>query len=79
MSVMERKKIEEILLPYQQGIPLHPSVAMGDKLIHAVKLMVESNVNCIAVVENNRPVGMLRLQDAFQKLGLRIPEKPALL
>jgi len=67
---MKKKKIEEILLPYQQGVPIHPSVVVGDKIIHAVKLMVECNVNCIAVVKNNRPVGMLRLQDAFQKLGL---------
>lgn len=72
---MKRKKIEEILLPYQQGVPIHPSVVVGDKIIHAVKLMVESNVRCIAVVNNNRPVGMLRLEDAFQKLGLRVSVK----
>ena len=72
---MERKKIDEILLPYRQEIPLHPSVGVGDKIIHAIQMMVENNVKCIAVVKNNRPVGMLRLEDAFQKLGLKIPLK----
>lgn len=75
LSVMERKKIDEILLPYRHEIPLHPSVVVGDKIIHAIRLMVENNLKCIAVVQNNRPVGMLRLDDAFQKLGLRIPVK----
>ncbi len=72
---METQKIDEILLPYQQEIPLHPSVVVGDKIIHAIQLMVENNMKYIAVVKNNRPVGMLRLEDAFRKLGLQIPLK----
>ena len=75
IGAMERKKIDEILLPYREEIPLHPSVAVGDKLMHAIQLMVEHNMRCIAVVKNNRPVGMLRLEDAFHKLGLRNPVK----
>ncbi len=72
---MERQKIDQILQPYRHDIPLHPSVAVGDKITHAIKLMVENNLKCIAVVNNNLPVGLLRLEDAFQKLGLRIPQR----
>ena len=72
---MKRKKIDEILLPYRKGLPLYPHVAMGEKIIHAIERMVESDVKYIAVMKNNRPVGMLRLEDAFRKLGLRMPGK----
>ena len=69
---MQTKQVEEIVLPYKEGIPLVPSVEIGDKIVHAVELMVKNNIRCIAVVRNKRPVGMVRLEDAFQKLGLRL-------
>jgi hypothetical protein len=72
---MRQKTVDEILLPYREGIPLHPSVVMGDKITHAVELMLKSNLKYIAVVRNQTPVGMLRLEDAFQRLGLRLPKK----
>ena len=70
---MKTKKVDEILLPYEEGIPLNPSVTLSDKIVHAVELMVENDLKCIAVVRNKRPVGMVRLEDAFQKIGLRLP------
>jgi len=75
IDIMERKKIDEILLPYKEGIPLQPHVMISDRIIHAVELMVKSDLKYIAVVKNNRPVGMLRLEDAFRKLGLQMPDK----
>ena len=75
IDTMERKKIDEILLPYKEGIPLHPRVRISDRIIHAVELMVNNNMTYIAVIKNNRPIGMLRLEDAFRKLGLQIPDK----
>ena len=70
---MKTKKVDEILLPYEEGIPLNPSVTLSDKIVHAVELMVENDLKCIAVVRNKRPIGMVRLEDAFQKIGLRLP------
>jgi CBS domain-containing protein len=70
--MIRTKKVEEIILPYKEGIPLNPAVVVGDKIVHAVELMVKNNLECIAVVRNNQPVGMVRLEDAFQKLGLRL-------
>jgi hypothetical protein len=32
--------------------------------------MVSNNLKCIAVTKHHRPVGMIRLDDAFQKVGL---------
>jgi CBS domain-containing protein len=68
---MKRKRVSEILQPYREGLPLVPSVSMDDRIIHAIELMVNNNLKCVAVLKNQRPVGMVRLEDAFQKLGLR--------
>lgn len=71
---MKEKKIEEILQPLQEGLPLHPSLSLGDKIIHAIEIMVDNNLKCVAVVRDNRPIGMVCLKDAFQKLGLKMPD-----
>ncbi len=68
---MKRKRVLEILLPYDELVPLEPCVRMEDKIIHAIELMVTRNLKCVAVVRNQRPLGIVRLEDAFEKLGLR--------
>jgi hypothetical protein len=73
-SVMRRRKVDEILLPYEDGVPLDPSVDVGDGIITAIELMVGKNLKQIAVVRNQRPVGMVRLEDAFKKIGLTMTE-----
>ena len=70
---MRQKRVVEIVVPYQEDIPLHPSVTLNDKIVQAVELMVNHNLSRIAVVRNRRAVGMIRLEDAFGKLGLRMP------
>ncbi len=70
---MKGKKVEEILLPFREGMQLYPSVTMSDKIIHAVELMVKNNLKNIAVVRNKRPIGMIRLEDALEELGLNMP------
>jgi len=67
---MTRTKIDEILLPYEDGVPLDPSVKIGDKIVTAIELMVGKNLKQIVVLRNHRPVGMIRLEDAFKKIGL---------
>jgi CBS domain-containing protein len=67
---MKEKKVGEILLPFRQEVPLHPSVKLEDRIIHAIELMVLNNLTCIAVIRKNKPVGMVRLEDAFEKVGL---------
>jgi predicted transcriptional regulator len=74
---MRRTKIDEILLPYEDGLPLDPSVKIGDQIITAIELMVGMNLKQIAVVRNQRPVGMVRLEDAFKKIGLTMTDVQA--
>ncbi|MBW2085567.1 MAG: CBS domain-containing protein [Deltaproteobacteria bacterium] len=72
---MRTKKVEEIILPYKDSVPLEPSVNIGDKIIDAIELMVSNDIRYIAIVRNRRPIGMIRLEDAFQKLGLQLSQK----
>jgi len=74
---MRRTKVDEILLPYQDGVPLDPSVEIGDRIITAIELMVGKNLKQIAVKRNQRPVGIVRLEDAFKKIGLTMTEARA--
>jgi len=67
---MRKQKVEDIIIPYNRSVPSRPSVTTGDEITHAIELMVNHNLKCIAVVSNNRPVGMVRLGDAFRKMGL---------
>jgi len=67
---MKEKRVDEILLPFKKGVPFCPSVTTSDKIIHAIELMVNNNLKCIAVVRNEQPIGMVCLEDAFKKLGL---------
>lgn len=70
---MRQKKVLEIVVPYQEGTPNQPAITINAKIIDAVELMVHHGLHRIAVVRNNRPVGMIRLEDAFHKLGLQGP------
>jgi len=74
---MRRRKVDEILLPYEDEVPLDPSVKIGDRIITAIEVMVGKNLKQIAVLRNQRPVGMIRLEDAFKKIGLTRTEGQA--
>ena len=68
---MRRKRVDEILRPYRDGVPLDPAVSPGEMIIHAIELMVSHNVRHITVMKNHRPVGIVCLDDALRKVGLR--------
>lgn len=72
---MKSKTVREIILPFQEGTPAAPSVAAGDKIVHAVEIMVQHDLHRLAVVRNGRPIGMIRLSDAFGILGLAMPRQ----
>ena len=69
---MKQKRVNQILLPLKTGIPEHPAISLSDKITRAVEVMLTHNINQIVVCHHNRPIGMVRLEDAFQKLGLQV-------
>ena len=72
---MKSRTVREIILPYEEGTPAAPSVAAGDKIVFAVEIMVQHDLHRLAVVRNGRPIGMIRLADAFGVLGLEMSIK----
>ena len=72
---MKTRTVTAIMQPFQGGVPLHPSVATDERITRAIELMVRFNLKCNAVTRGTRPIGMIRLADAFRELGLREAEK----
>jgi CBS domain-containing protein len=68
---MRRKRVTEILLPYREEVPQSPSVDVQDSISRAVELMVNNNLKCITVLRDQKPAGIVRLEDALERLGLR--------
>ena len=74
-GAMKTRTVIAIIQPYQDGVPLHPSVTREERITRAIELMVKFNVKCIAVTRGARPIGLIRLADAFRELGLKEMEK----
>ncbi|MBI9085768.1 MAG: hypothetical protein JEZ11_19375 [Desulfobacterales bacterium] len=67
---MKESRVRDILLPYPRGLATAPSVSLDDKVIDAVALMAERGLTEVAVVLNGHAVGCIRIDDAFERLGL---------
>ena len=67
---MVPKKVRELIRPFQAGLPLNPCVTADDKITRAISLMLNNEVKRIVVIHNDRPIGFIRLEDAFEALGL---------
>lgn len=67
---MDACRVKTVLLPYRPGIRPEHTVSPDDKLSHAVKIMLSHGMKTIAVMRNGYPIGIIRLEDALEKLGL---------
>ena len=72
---MKSRRVDAILLPITGELTSEPCVATGEKITRAIELMVSHNVDRIAVVRNQRAIGMIRLEDAFKEIGLEMPSQ----
>jgi predicted transcriptional regulator len=72
---MKSRKVDSIIVPYTEEVPLTPSVALGEKITRAIELMLHHNLSRIAVVRNQRAIGVICLKDALQEIGLEMPAK----
>ena len=72
---MKTQTVAAIIRPYQNGVPLYPSVAKEERITRAIELMVKFNLKSIVVTRGVRPIGLIRLTDAFHELGLNESKK----
>jgi len=73
MHAQPPNTIRGILLPLTKDLAATPSVMLNDPLTTAIEVMIEHNINTVAVVSNHRPVGRIRLEDALVRVGIHIP------
>jgi hypothetical protein len=75
-TAMEESHVKDILLPYQTGLAVTPSVTLNHRIADALALMAENGLTQITVVWNGRAIGRIRIEDAFERLGLCLPGVP---
>ncbi|MHC1729643.1 MAG: CBS domain-containing protein [Syntrophobacteraceae bacterium] len=68
---MRSMRLIDIVLPLSQDIVIDPNVDLHDPLTHAIEMMVSYNLQQIVVVSKGFPIGIVRLADAFKKIGLQ--------
>ena len=73
VSAMRHHRVHDIIRPYHPDLPVRPSVAPGDRLIRAVELMMAGGLRQIAVMQSDRPVGLVELAEALNRLGIDPP------
>ena len=73
MDTRTLNNVREILLPYSGDLPLTPAVSIEDSISRVIEVMVRHNVRILPVFRDKRPVGQVRMQDAFAILGIRMP------
>jgi hypothetical protein len=73
MNTSTLANVREILLPFSGELPLSPSVHIDDPVSKAIEVMVRYNLRMLPVFRDRRPVGQVRLQDAFAIVGIQMP------
>lgn len=67
---MKATRVKDVMRPFTNQVPSQPHVLLDDRLSQAIKKMIQADVRCIAVWRNQRPIGMVRLDDALHHVGL---------
>ncbi|MBW2647122.1 MAG: CBS domain-containing protein [Deltaproteobacteria bacterium] len=67
---MKKHEVNEIIVPIETNLSIKPSVSAEDKITDAIEIMLKNDLNRIAVTQENRVMGMIRLEDAMKKIGL---------
>lgn len=72
---MKKLIVQEIIIPIPKDVPPKPSVSPEDKITDAIEVMLKNDLKHIGVTQGNTVLGMIRLEDAFKKVGLEGPPK----
>jgi CBS domain-containing protein len=70
-GVVQKKKVLEILLPYRRHISPSPALSADEKISRAIQIMLDHDVQRMAVVRKKKLIGMVRLEDALFAMGLQ--------
>ena len=68
---MKKLAVESIIRPMEEEMTLKPFVGPQDPIMEAIEIMLRNDLKRIAVIEGTRTVGMITLDDALKRLGLK--------
>ncbi len=68
---VKRLAVESIIIPIEGNVPQKPSVGPEDRIVDTIEVMLKNDLKRIAVTEGDRVVGMIRLEDALEQVGLK--------
>ncbi len=67
---MKKHEVKDIIIPIDKNLAAKPSVAEKDNITEAIEVLLNNDLNQIAVTRKDAVVGMIRLEDALTAIGL---------
>ena len=67
---MAARTVRDIVIPFVEGTPLVPAVGLSTRIVIALSIMTDIDVERIAVIENGRAIGIVRIEDSLRAMGL---------
>jgi CBS domain-containing protein len=67
---MKRLSVKAIILPIQEEVGLKPSIGPENRTTEALEVMLKNDLKRVAVTRGKEVVGMIRLEDALEQVGL---------
>ena len=68
---MKRLSVKAIILPIREEIGPKPSIGSEKRITEALEIMLKNGLKRVAVTRGNEVVGMIRLEDALEQVGLK--------
>lgn len=70
---MKKKRVSEIVIPLKGKNPrLHPNVQLEDDVAYVLEVMTDNELEEVTVMSINRPIGLVRMDDILNLLGLTV-------
>ena len=60
-----------ILLPLDENLSPEPCVSITERITKAIETMLKNDLRRIAVTDGAKVIGMITLEDALKKVGLK--------
>ena len=67
---MKKREVKELVVSIEEELSITPSVAAEDRITDAVEVMLNNDLTRIAVIQEDKVMGMIRLEDALKAIGL---------
>jgi signal-transduction protein with cAMP-binding, CBS, and nucleotidyltransferase domain len=69
-SGIAKKRIQDVMQAVGDGLHEGPSVAPEDRIIDVIEFMLKKNLKEISVVQKGKSLGVVRLEDLLEEMGL---------